>query len=581
MTGEQEPRQPELTPQTPQTPPRVSVLVVTYGNGDEIDRCLDGVLRQDDGRQSIEIIVVDNASADDTADRVSAYGDKVRLVRNAVNVGFAAGVNQAARLATGDFLLLLNPDCEMDSGCVTALWHALATRPGLGLAAALLRDPDGGVQEFPRRGLTSIDRLFTLTDVGVRIDRRFRGSRAMRQRRYSDELARIDASDDPLVVDCAAAACVMLWSVHGTPAVFDERLPLFFNDAELAWRLSRKGYRSEVIPAAGAVHGYGTTHRRLPRARRRAEFVASLREYVRRTGTIRASGCLWGVLLLDTVSSAVLMLPVGSDQRRREAFANLRGVLGGLGVPKLGARPVLIRIASPPSRAKAALKRAVRTTRPALRSGARRIRRRRFLVRLRLGAWIVGSHVDVRVDPTADIASDVRVAIRPHTRVAVDIGPNAEIQPGTVLRLDGRLEVGPYSQIRYGATVNIHGVLRLEGRNVVGHRASVHADEVMVWEWGASIAEYASVIDSDHLVDGSVVQLLDHPVAAAPIRLGGGAFVAAHSTVLPGVTIGAGTAVGANSVVSRSLPAGVVAVGAPAVPKRALPRGWQPVAPPA
>src|SRR3954467_6398327 len=99
----------------PETPPRVSVLIVTYGNGDEIERCLDGVLRQDDGRHSIEIIVVDNASADDTVDRVSAYGDKVRLIRNTVNFGFAAGVNHAARLATGDFLLLLNPDCEMDA----------------------------------------------------------------------------------------------------------------------------------------------------------------------------------------------------------------------------------------------------------------------------------------------------------------------------------------------------------------------------------------------------------------------------------------------------------------------------------
>src|SRR4051812_10284570 len=61
VTGQEEVGERALTPAAP---PRVSVLIVTYANGDEIERCLDGVLRQDDGRQSLEIIVVDNASAD-------------------------------------------------------------------------------------------------------------------------------------------------------------------------------------------------------------------------------------------------------------------------------------------------------------------------------------------------------------------------------------------------------------------------------------------------------------------------------------------------------------------------------------
>ena len=550
------------------------MLVVTWNNEADIGACLTGALRQDDGAQQIDIIVVDNASTDRTVEIVESFGDKVTLLRQPTNLGFAAGMNLAAAAATGDFLLLLNPDCEMDEGCVATLWRALANTPGLGLAAARLRNIDGTPQAFARRWLSPSTVALTLTDTGQRFDRRFLGSRTMHSRRYEDELTALTPASAPLTVDCPAGACVMLWAAHARSRLFDERFPLFFNDAELALRLRHKGYRAEVIPAAGAVHGYGTSHRQLQRARRRAEFVASMRLFVSSTATARFSAFVWTALMVDAALSGLRWLvPVGSSSRRKEAFANLRGVLGGLGLP-FGAAPWLTSHAGKKTRLRRVVRRARSLPLATARAALRRLRRLAFLVRLHLAAAASRSRAEVRLHRTVDVPWDVTFEIRPGAHVVVEMGEKAHVQRGFILRLQGHLHVGHHSQLRYGVNLNVKGSLRLEGRNVVGRGATIHADGTQVWGWGASCSEYVTVIDTDHAVDGSVVHILDHPVLAGDVRLDANAWLGAHATVLPGVTIGAGSVVGANGVVSRDVPAGVVAVGAPAVAVRELPNAW-------
>jgi N-acetylglucosaminyl-diphospho-decaprenol L-rhamnosyltransferase len=131
---------------------QISVLIVTYDHGDEIDACLDAALAQAAPGLKVEVVVVDNASHDDTAARVRARGG-VRLVEMASNRGFAAGMNAAFAASRGEHVLLLNPDCVMDGGCAAALRERLLADRGVALAAALLHDPDGTPQLFARRDL--------------------------------------------------------------------------------------------------------------------------------------------------------------------------------------------------------------------------------------------------------------------------------------------------------------------------------------------------------------------------------------------------------------------------------------------
>jgi N-acetylglucosaminyl-diphospho-decaprenol L-rhamnosyltransferase len=323
----------------------ISVLIVTYDHGDEIDACLDGVRGQGLGA---EVVVADNASRDDTVQRVRARGDGVRIIEMGSNRGFAAGMNAAFAQSTGEHVLILNPDCVMQPGCATALREHLAAHPGVALAAALLHDPDGTPQRFARRDLRLGGALWAFTGIGRRLDAGPRRGRALARRRY-DELWADGEPREPVAVFCPAAACVMASRADLEPAPFDERFPLFFNDGDLCARLLRAGRRAEVVPAARAAHGYGTSVARAQHAdpaRMRAEWVASLRRYAARWWSRPQRAALAPLLLADAVAGAALCLV------RREDPREVRGTLGGLGLP--GGPPPLLtpvrRLGGPRSR---------------------------------------------------------------------------------------------------------------------------------------------------------------------------------------------------------------------------------------
>jgi N-acetylglucosaminyl-diphospho-decaprenol L-rhamnosyltransferase len=315
----------------------VSILIVTYEHGDEIGACLDAAIAQRGDDLEIEIVVADNASSDATVAQVTARAENgVRLIETGSNAGFAAAVNAAFAASGGEHVLILNPDCVMDGGCARALREHLRARPDVGLAAALLHDPDGTPQLHARRDAGLAGALWAFTTAGRFVDARLRGGRALARRRYEDLWAG-GPPREPVAVFCPAAACVMAARADLEPAPFDERLPLFFNDADLCARLLAAGRGIEIVPAASAAHGYGTSVARAQRAdpaRMRAEWVASLRRYTaKRWGRPQRAG-LALLLLADAVAGAALCLVGRGDPRE------VRGTLGGLGLP--GGPPPLL-----------------------------------------------------------------------------------------------------------------------------------------------------------------------------------------------------------------------------------------------
>jgi GT2 family glycosyltransferase len=317
---------------------RVSILVVTYDHAGEIDACLDAAAAQAGADLDVEVVVADNASRDGTAERVAARGD-VRLLRMGSNRGFAAAMNAAFAASTGEWVLILNPDCVMDPGAAAALRAHLAAHPGVAVASALLRGADGSPQLFARTDADLRVAVWAFTEVGRRVDERLRGGRGRAARRY-EALWADGPPREPFPVYCPAAACVMAARADLEPAPFDERFPLFFNDGDLYSRLWRQGRSVHVVPGAGAAHGYGTSIARAERAdpaRMRAEWVASLRRYAARYWTAPARAALWALLLADAAATAALAAVRHADP------ATARGTLGGLGLPG-GAPPLLTRL---------------------------------------------------------------------------------------------------------------------------------------------------------------------------------------------------------------------------------------------
>jgi acetyltransferase-like isoleucine patch superfamily enzyme len=344
--------------------------------------------------------------------------------------------------------------------------------------------------------------------------------------------------------------------------LFDPAYPLVFNDADLYRRLRQRGYRAEIVPDATATHGQGTSLKRVPSPRMRAEFVASMQRYAASQHGLWWRAALWSMLLLDGLACIVLGF-VGGGRNRMRARIAAKGTLGGLGVPKM-AKPWLTQVPRMQPRPVVAARRVGLRVRPVLRNTSRGFRRRAFVLRLRASAWLMRARIDIAVHPSADIGRGVILEIRPGSTNRLHIAVGARLQRDVVLRLDGDLLIGPYCEVRHGAVINVHGALELQGRNVVCRGVMVHADAHQMWEWGATAAEYAGVSDNVHALDGSPLHFYDLPVVVRPIRLGSNCFIGAHAFVNAGVTIGRNAVVGANSVVTKDVPPGTFVAGAPA-----------------
>ena len=109
---------------------RVSVTIVTFNSGRFIKRCLESVLAQ--RYPNREIIVIDNASTDGTADILEQFEDRCRIVYNNTNIGFAAAQNQAIRLSDSTWVFTLNPDVLLLPNFMQALVDAGQTDPKIG-----------------------------------------------------------------------------------------------------------------------------------------------------------------------------------------------------------------------------------------------------------------------------------------------------------------------------------------------------------------------------------------------------------------------------------------------------------------
>ena len=142
----------------------VSLLIVTYQCGTAARDCLASIYETTSGVE-FEVVVVDNASTDGTADLVRAEFPQARLLALDENIGFARGVNLAASEAEGEYLLLLNPDTVVHEGAVANMVEFARRRPGHGLYGGRTLRPDGTVDPGSCWGQPSLWSLFCFASM--------------------------------------------------------------------------------------------------------------------------------------------------------------------------------------------------------------------------------------------------------------------------------------------------------------------------------------------------------------------------------------------------------------------------------
>jgi GT2 family glycosyltransferase len=216
-----------------------------------------------------DIIVVDNASGDGTAEMVRGEFPNVSLIANDTNLGFAAGNNQGIRVGRAPFVLLLNPDTEVRPGALNALLEAFADEPNAGALAAQLLLPDGTVQ----RSCRSFPEPAALFFDALGLSRLFPGSPTLGRYRmtYWDHNTRREV-DQPM-----ASALALRRAALDAVGLFDEEFPLYFNDVDLCYRLRQNGWRIVFEPQAQVTHHHGQSTRQV----RSAAILESHRALIR------------------------------------------------------------------------------------------------------------------------------------------------------------------------------------------------------------------------------------------------------------------------------------------------------------
>jgi N-acetylglucosaminyl-diphospho-decaprenol L-rhamnosyltransferase len=235
----------------------LSILIVTYNSSGEIDAQLDN-LREAAARERWQVIVVDNASSDGTADLVARQHPWVTLVRSPVNLGFAAGNNLAARHADGALLLLLNPDAHAQPETIARGAGQMLAHPDVGIAGGRLVGGDGSDQPSARMFPSVLNDWLALSGLSARYPRSRLFGRADRTWCDPAAAARVDW--------VPGAFALIRRDVFTRLGGFDERFFLYYEEVDLCRRTRAIGFEIRYWPALRVTHVGGVSARSVSRA---------------------------------------------------------------------------------------------------------------------------------------------------------------------------------------------------------------------------------------------------------------------------------------------------------------------------
>lgn len=247
----------------------VTVLIVNFKVYDELAGCLDALAADTDGANA-DVVVVDYESEQARLAKALAHHPRAIAIPRHDNRGFAAGINEAARRASTDLLLLLNPDTRVRPGSLRALIDHLSASPDVVAAGPKVISPDSSLQATGRTFPTALTGLFGRTSLFTKV---FPDNALSRKNLPSA------AVDQAIDVDWVAGTCVLARTrAFREVGGFDEGFFLYWEDADLCQRLRARGGRIMYVPAAVVVHESGSSSDRA-RARSLIAFHRSALRY--------------------------------------------------------------------------------------------------------------------------------------------------------------------------------------------------------------------------------------------------------------------------------------------------------------
>lgn len=279
---------------------KLSVIIVNHNGKDFLGQCLTS-LYASGSDSDFETIVVDNRSGDGSSVMVRRDFPQVCVIENCENLGFARANNIGIAMAEGEYILLLNSDTKVIGDALKQLILFLDRHPETAVVTGRLVFPDFRDQGVARTFPTPLNALFGRRSTLTKIFPNNRYSQ-----RYLVSLTR--TSDEPFEVDWVSGACLMVRrEVIQEVGSLDERFWMYWEDADICFRIKQRGWKVYCVPKAVVIHYEGRSVSRGASRRCIIEFNRSAYRYYRKH-YIRSSFEMMNIVALVSLSLRTLVL---------------------------------------------------------------------------------------------------------------------------------------------------------------------------------------------------------------------------------------------------------------------------------
>ncbi|MDT8302795.1 MAG: glycosyltransferase family 2 protein [Sedimentisphaerales bacterium] len=300
---------------------KLSILIVSWNVREDLFRCVRSI-EKNEPSCTFEVIIVDNASTDETVDMIKKCFSQIKLITNHENRGFAVANNQAIEKSQGEYVLLLNPDTIVHPKSLDILVRFMDINKDIGACGPKLLNADGSNQDsvrcFPSfRG--ALHRHTAFKFLGI-----FKGQ----YRKWVMYDYNHDTQKD--VDQVMGAALMVRRSVIEQVGVMDERFFMYYEEVDLCYRIKQTGWRIVYIPEAVITHLGGSSSAQIPVSKRIMVMTSLLKFFRKHRGIFatRLFSCVFkpAVILRDLIDIAAGTIKyvfsiVTADKKRRKKSA--------------------------------------------------------------------------------------------------------------------------------------------------------------------------------------------------------------------------------------------------------------------
>lgn len=278
----------------------ISIIIVSWNVRDLLKRCLTSIFKHSQGI-SFEVLVVDNASADGTADMVAREFPQVTLLVQRENLGFAKANNIGLAQSQGTHVFFLNPDTEIFENSIKILFDILESNPVVALVGPRLVYPDTATQPSVKRDPTVCDQVI----IALKLHH------TVKPRCLTRYLAKdFDYGKEEQVQQLMGAAIAARGSVIRRMGGWNERYFIWWEDVDLCARVRAAGHTVLYTPLTTVIHHEGKSFVQQRSFSKQRRFMRGMRTY------FKLHRPIWEYLIISLITPLSLVLALAAQLLR-------------------------------------------------------------------------------------------------------------------------------------------------------------------------------------------------------------------------------------------------------------------------